>query len=81
MQHVKPKFQRDAYKKHDKNIRIMLFQQNIVLSVSVIGTKTDERAFRVALDILSCKQCLGGDSQIFEHHDFASRSPVNFLAG
>ena len=44
----------------------MLFQQDIVpVRVSNTDTKIDERAFRVVLDVLSCKQCLASDSQIF----------------
>ena len=63
-------------------MRIMLFQQDIVPVRNSKGYyKTDESAFSVVLDILTCKQCLVSDSQIFGHHDFASRSIINFLTG
>ena len=44
----------------------MLFQQVIVPLRN--SRKIGERAFRLALDFLSCKQCLTSDSHIFEHH-------------
>ena len=49
------------------------FNKTLCLSKTVKGTKIGERAFRFALDFLRCIQCLTVDSQIFEHHDFASR--------
>ena len=49
------------------------------LSETVRGAKIGERAFRLALDFLSCEHCLEDDAQNFESHDFASRSLVNFL--
>ena len=64
-------------------MRIMSFEQDIVTlrNSKRYYTKIDERAFLVALDFLSSKQCLAGDSQIFEYHDFASKSLVNVLTG
>ena len=47
---------------------------------TVKGTKIDERAIRAVLYFLSCKQCLAGESQIFEHRDFASRSESGELS-
>ena len=41
------------------------FNKSSCLSETVRGAKTDEGAFRAVLDILSCKQCSAGDSQIF----------------
>ena len=40
---------------------------------TVRGTEIIERAFRLATEFLSGKQCFTNDSQIFEHHGFASR--------
>ena len=55
------------------------FNKTLFLSETVSITKIGERAFPLALDFLSCKQCLTGHFPIFEHYDFASRSLVNFL--
>ena len=57
------------------------FNKTLRLLETVRGTKIVERAFWLATELLSGKQCFTGDSQIFEHHNFASGEFVNFLAG
>ena len=57
MQHVAHKFRRCAHDKHDKDMRIIHFNKTSHLPEAVRGTKINQRAFVIVLDVLSCKQC------------------------